>query len=50
MLKKDSNIGQGNGDMISTTLPIFFQPFQCADMIRVGKNNPDGKLIQIAFN
>ena len=45
MLKKDSNTGQENGDMISTTLPRFFQPFQCDDIIRLGKSNDGGYLV-----
>ena len=31
--------------MVPTTLPRFFQPFHCDDMIRLGKNNDGGYLV-----
>ena len=40
------NIGLGNGKiMITVTLPKIFQPFHCEDLIRLGKNNDGGYLV-----
>ena len=40
------NIGQENGKIMNTvTLPKIFQPFQCEDLIRLGKNNDGGYLV-----
>ena len=40
------NIGPENGKiMITITLPKIFQPFQCEDLIRLGKINDGGYLV-----
>ena len=40
------NIGLGNGKiMITVTLPKIFQPFHCEELIRLGKNNDGGYLV-----
>ena len=40
------NIGPGNGKiMITVTVPKIFQPFYCEDLIRLGKNNDGGYLV-----
>ena len=41
----ESNIGRENGNMKKIKLPKIFQPYYCDDLIRLGKNNDGGYLI-----